>query len=755
MARRKKDPTPDTQDPVEITEDQAVADALKFNSASLTAIKAREDEFEKGWWKHANVAEKIYTADNSDNEANVPYNILYSNTEVLLPSLYSAVPKPDIRARYKDQNLAPLPDIVERFLVCATETSPGGDSFDNAMKDAVLSSLVPGMGYVRIRYPENSSFPITYESGNYRSLIWGKATRWSKVPWIAFKSYMKRDQMFELFDIKEPAEQEKYVPTAEAEGDKNNAVIYELWDKKTRKVYFLCDQWQDKLLQESDDPLGLENFFPTPGPLLLTMRPGKYLPIPLYNFYSEQANELNRVSVRLIKVLSAIRVRGVYNGLLGDDLKKILEADAMDNELVAATEAALLAQSGGFEKHIWLLPLEMLITTARELYTARESIKNIIYELTGISDIIRGASVAEETALAQSLKNKWGTVRLRRMQSVVADYTRDLFRMTIDCASDHVPIPEWQEIVQMPAIPTSAEQTAAKQKIIQIQAEARQMLMSQPPPPPGSPPPPPPPIPPELQQAAASPTWEMLLDKIKNDAQRTFIVNIQTSSTIDLDTAQDKADVSEFMNALGQLLPGLQGLSQLGPSGLEAAKGILIAVCERYKFGIDIAPVIQAIQPPPPPPPDPKIAEQQTQLQQQAMQQQQALQQKQVADQQSFAAQQAQLNDQRNELELDKKRNLLELEKAAVQKAAEVAEVQRDQDLKIQNARLEMKDLIRQIKADQKVADAMIEAKLAAHGLEVDRANDKAKNDRSDTNLNGLSQVLNKLNQTLSKKDGK
>jgi hypothetical protein len=622
----KKDPTPDTHDPVEITEDQAVADALKFNAASLAAIKAREDEFEKGWWKHATTAEKIYTADNKDNERNVPYNILYSNTEVLLPSLYSAVPKPDVRTRYKDQNLAPLPDVVQRFLTCATETTPGGDSFDGAMKDAVLSSLVPGMGFVRIRYSETSSFPITYESGNFRTLIWGKATRWSKVPWIAFKSFMKRDQMFELFKI-DKEEQEKYVPTGETEADKDNATIYELWDKKTRKVYFLCDEWQDKLLQESDDPLGLENFFPTPGPLLLTLRPGKYLPIPLYNYYSEQAEELNRVSVRLIKVLSAIRVRGVYNGMLGDDLKKILATDEMDNELVAATEAALLAQSGGFEKHIWLLPLDMLIAVAKELYVARESIKQIIYELTGISDIIRGSSQPSETATAQDLKNKWGTVRLRRMQTVVADYTRDLFRMTIDCGSNKVPEAEWAEIVQMPGIPTNAQQQAARKQIIEIQAQFRQQQTLMPPPgsAPGAPPTPAgpnaaaptgPQIPPPVMTAANSPTWEMILGKIKSDANRTFIINIQTSSTIDLDTAQDTADVTEFMNALGQLLPGLQGLTQIGPSGLEAAKGILVAVCQRYKFGIDIAPIIQQITAPPPGAPNPADqAEQQANMQ--------------------------------------------------------------------------------------------------------------------------------------------
>jgi hypothetical protein len=595
----------------EISPEQKDAEQLKFYNSALSAILTREKEFETGWWKEAEAAEGIYVADKATKAENTPYNILYSNTEVLLPSLYSATPKPDIRTRYKEQELKPIPDVVQRFLtVAADPANPGGDSFDSAMQDAVLNSLVPGMGYVRLRYVENAAFPLKYESGHFKTLIWGKGSRWAKVPWIAFKVPMRREQMLEQFGKTPEEAAEHYKPSDESEDNKDTCCVYEFWDRKTGKVYFLCDEWTEKMLRTDEDPLGLENFFPTPGLLSMTVRSGKFLPIPLYNYYREQADELNRVSVRLIRVLSAIRVRGVYNGLLGEDLKNLLADDQMENALIAAQEAALLAQSGGIDKHIWLLPIEQLITVAKELYAAREAVKQVIYEITGISDIIRGSSSPSETATAQDLKNKWGTVRLRRMQSVVANYARDLFRMSIDCASERVPVDKWAEITQLTQIPTNEQKAVAKQQLDYLKA-------SQPPVMPGQQPPPPPPEAQKLLSQLASPSWEEITGKIKNDQNRTFLINIQTSSTIDLDTAQDKADVNEFMNAMGQLLPGLQGFVQLGPTGLEAAKEILKQVCLRYKFGIDIADTIAAIEAPPPeqtaekgpPPPTPEEME--------------------------------------------------------------------------------------------------------------------------------------------------
>jgi hypothetical protein len=43
----------------------------------------------------------------------------------------------------------------------------------------------------------------------------------------------------------------------------------------------------------------------------------------------------------------------------------------------------------------------------------------VIFQLTGIADIMRGSSQASETLGAQEIKQAWGTMRLKRMQKEV------------------------------------------------------------------------------------------------------------------------------------------------------------------------------------------------------------------------------------------------------------------------------------------------------------------------------------------------
>lgn len=558
----------------------------------LDKIKVREKEFSTGWWKAAAEAVSLY---NSEKETDCePYNILYSNTEVLVPSLYSATPRPDVRPRYHEQSSKGAPDLAERFLkLLADPNAPGVESLDDAMEQVVLSALVPGMGFARLRHYPEHPMPLCPEAGHWKGLIWPRAKKWSKLPWVAFRHELTKEEMFQQFgkDLNSADDLANYQPQEQAESEPNaqkpdGSIVYELWIKATKRIIFLCEDWKELVLREDSDTYNLPGFFPTPGLLMLTDKPGKLIPTPLYKYYQNQAEELNRVTVRLNKVLSALKVRGAYNSLLGPDLEKILSDEAMDNALVPAQEAGLLAQNGGFERQIWLLPIDKLIVVAQQLYLARVQIKQVIYELTGISDIIRGSSVASETATAQDLKNKWGTIRLRKMQRQVSMYIRDLFRLAITLGSRLIPAEQWKSITQVP-YPTQQE------KVVAMQQAAFDQAMGRPPNP-------------QMQATLQQPTIEELVQSLSQDNSRLYLIDVETNSTIDIDTAADKQEVAEFMAAMGQLLGGLQPLASLGPSGLEASKQILLAVCSRFKFGLDIIDAIKGIQPPPPGAPDPK-----------------------------------------------------------------------------------------------------------------------------------------------------
>ena len=567
----------------------------------LEKVKKREKIFEDGWWKDAQIATDIYNNE-KDDPAN-PYNILYSNTEVLKPSLYSATPKPDVRGRFVENPVSPLTKMVENFLIIFTDPAdPGEESFDAAMSDAVTSSLVSGLGFIRLHAYDDKAFPLCPESGHYKGLIWADGKKWSKLPWIAFRHELTKAEIFQKFSIPE-AKQADYTapvePDGENQGEKRySSIVYEVWVKETREIHYLCEDYKDIELQAPEkDTMKLQGFYPTPGPLLMTIKANRLRPTPLYNYYKNQAEELNRVTARLNKVLSAIRVKGAYNALLGKDLEKMLNSDETENSLVAASEAGLMLQNGGFDKQIWLLPIERLVEVATQLYQARMQIKQVIYEITGLSDIIRGASVASETATAQNLKNKWGSIRLRDMQKSVAGYVRDMYRLATDAGVEIIPAAKWKEITQS-KLPTAKEKEElgiyVQNMLAQAQAAMQQAQMT------GQQPPQIPPPDPAMLATLKSPTIEETLDRIKNDANRAYTINVQSDSTVDIDTATDKAEVTEYMNSMGQLMAGLQPLAALGPTGMEAGKAILIAVSSRFKFGLSILDALRALQAPPP-----------------------------------------------------------------------------------------------------------------------------------------------------------
>ena len=59
--------------------------------------KKRESDFRKDGERVL----KIYGAEKNET---TPFNVLFSNTETLLPALYSAVPRPVVNRRFKDED---------------------------------------------------------------------------------------------------------------------------------------------------------------------------------------------------------------------------------------------------------------------------------------------------------------------------------------------------------------------------------------------------------------------------------------------------------------------------------------------------------------------------------------------------------------------------------------------------------------------------------------------------------------------------
>jgi hypothetical protein len=351
-------------------------------------------------------------------------------------------------------------------------------------------------------------------------------------------------------------------------------------------VFFTLEE--QMFLKKVDDPLKIPSFFPCPAPLTYIESVSSMQPIPPYRIYQQQAQELNDVSQRITKIIRAMKVRGFYDSTL-EGLSDLMSSE--DNTLLPAQNVAAMLNGQTLDRAIWLFPIERLVAVLQQLYLQRNQIKSVIYEITGQSDIQRGAVAASESATASGLKDKWGSLRLKDKQQEVENYVRDTLRVIAAIVCEQYEAQTFQQITQI-QLP-DAEMKMKAQQAMAIAQQSGQ------PPPPG------------MEAALALPTWGEVVAFLREDKLRNYMIDVETASTRMPDAQADKEEVSEFMNAFSQLLNGLQPMVESGYLDFEVAKVMMMAVVKRFDFGGEIEAQLERLKAPAPAQPegDPKAKE--------------------------------------------------------------------------------------------------------------------------------------------------
>lgn len=556
----------------------------------------------------------------------VPFNILYSNIEVLAPAVYNARPIPIVQRRYKDADPSgkAVSDVSTRLLKYLIDNeSENYDAFDDLMQAGVLDGLTTNRGLTRFKFVSHGQSECVYgEAVRWDKFFHGYSRTWKKVPWIGFEWDMTEDELRSNFpDIPLELTNIAFQATEDSEENSDSKEdlkgvklfkVYEIWDKRTRKVEFYSSVYPTGPMKSVDDPLNLTGFFPIPRPLNFMRKITTLVPTPLYQQYMAQAKELNEITRRLKAIIKACKIRGAYNSTI-EGIEKILSAD--DNEMIPVENLASMPDGAKMDQMLWIMPIADLVSAAQSLYQQREAVKNVIYEITGISDILRGASVASETATAQNIKNQWGSLRLKKMQKEVQRYVRDCLAIMLEIAGHTF---ELSTIMQMTGAPYLTNEQ--KEQVGQMQQAMAAPVMASPGgmpqplptggPPPGTPgmppmagpaaPPAPPPLPAEVLNAMKQPSWEDIHALLQDSLMLHYKVDIETNSTIDAEAAQDKQDIAELLNALSQFLNGLGPLVQQGVMPFQIAQQMLLVISRRYNFGSQLEDSILAMEAPKP-----------------------------------------------------------------------------------------------------------------------------------------------------------
>jgi hypothetical protein len=553
---------------------------------------------EKDYNTEADKIIAIYEGGKADRDQ---FNILYSNTETLAPAVYNSTPRPRVKRRFNDADpvarAASL--LVQRVLEYHLDDGlQQFATFDALIEASTLHALVPGRGVLKFVYEaevvgEGEEAQIVSENVYGKHIPWnrfrhGYGKCWEEVPWVAYQWFMTAEELKRNFPDTAAALELKVI----GPGDENHGKIdedlkgvkvcevWEIWDKETLAVYFVCPDYKDQYLKPPQaDPYKLTGFFPSPKPLMMFNSVTGLTPVPLYRLYKAQAEELNAVTVRIQRIVRALKVRGFYDSTV-EGIEKIFEAD--DNVMVPIENAAALyGNGGGLDKALLLMPIEKLVGVLQQLYVQREQVKAVIYEITGIADIMRGVSHASETLGAQQLKDQWGTLRLKRFQRRVALHVRHCLRILAELAVTKL---QPQTLKDMTGLnfPSRQEKEQAQMLITLIQQQG------------GEPDP-------QAVEVLSKPAFEDLLELLANDLQRSYRIDIEANSTLDAEATEDKQDVQELLGALGQFFQSVGPMVQSGVLPFDVAKGLLTAMARRYRLGQDFEEELNKMQPPQPP----------------------------------------------------------------------------------------------------------------------------------------------------------
>jgi hypothetical protein len=529
----------------------------------MAKIRASQER-EKAWRDDASAAEKAYAVDDKAQGGKLyDFNILHSNVETIVPSLYNSTPTPDIRRRFNDKEpiARKFAEILERTISLQIDDN----RLDTEVEASVQDAFLAGRGIVRLRFvadeqdepaiieeieteetPDEPQDPrlvnerVQIEAVSWRDFAIGKAQRWRDVPWVAFKHRLDRAEADDLIDhelYNQQFAEDDGKPFIGEEGDEID--IWEVWCKRSKTVKFIRAE-DAKLIKMVEDPLGLSGFFPMPAPVQPIQITGKMTPVCPFVIYKRLADELDRLTKRINKIAEGMKVRGIMAGS-ADDVDNLSKAG--DNEIVVSANLEQLAATKGLDGMISWWPIETSAKVLRELYAQREQVKQSIYEITGISDIVRGASEASETATAQQIKTQWGSLRIKKLQNLIQRQVRDIFVVMAEIITTKFSPERIEQMTGVSLMPSPQDDEAAlneKMALFQL-----------------------------MQQPVLS----------------AYRVDIETDSTIRADVAKAKGEMGEFLQGTASYFQTMGPLLAQAPQAAEPVVEIYGAFAQYFNLG--------------------------------------------------------------------------------------------------------------------------------------------------------------------------
>ncbi len=405
-----------------------------------------EAEKVKQWHERITKAEKEYepfhdlikeTREYYKNESKKnKHSIFWASVETMKPFLYFKQPRPYVDRKEKTSDPAEM--VACKIIEKALAWDLAQFDFDSVIKYVRNDFLISGMGLAEEKY--EAEFEDIVENGDLLPLKKSekvvtsyidpvdfiadveKVGIWEDVTWVARKIWMTKQEVIDAFgeEVKD-----LIVEPGEKEYQGKDTLVYKIWDKKTSRIYWLSKVCKTDFLKVSDDLLKLNGFFPMPKPIFATQANDSLIPVPDYREIRALLKEMDGLTERMRLTMKALKVSGAYDKAF-PELANILDKEVT---LVAVSDFQKLKDAGGIAGIIDFAPIKQYIDVLSSLAQRRAEIKAELFEITGVSDIMRGNSDPRETAQAVKQKTNFGSLRNQDRQNDMQRFICDLFKI--------------------------------------------------------------------------------------------------------------------------------------------------------------------------------------------------------------------------------------------------------------------------------------------------------------------------------------
>ena len=211
----------------------------------------------------------------------------------------------------------------------------------------------------------------------------------------------------------------------------------------------------------------------------------------------------------------------------------------------AALTAKGTTAGGGLNGVVQWIPMDHVIQTLLGLYQSRDQAKDVLYEVSGISDIIRGQVDPREKASQSRLKASFASQRLEQRRRAVERVARDAARIMVELMAELYS-------------PMTLREQSGFDLLPEMEGD---------------------------EQGQKDLMWQQVEQLLASDKARGFRIDVETDSTVEMDAGQTQESRTEFLTAAGSFLGNSVEIMNSAPDLVPVIGEMLLFTVRGYRAG--------------------------------------------------------------------------------------------------------------------------------------------------------------------------